>query len=41
MSECKTFQVLECVQQGASSVHLMCMWDAWPMHEQALMGKSV
>ena len=28
MSECKTGQVLECVQQGASSVHVRCMTNA-------------
>ena len=25
----------------ALMVYLVCMWDAWPMHKQALMGKSV
>ena len=25
----------------ATKVHLVCMWDAWPLHEQALKGQSV
>ena len=28
MSKCKTYQVLECMQQGASSVHVRCMTNA-------------
>ena len=35
MSECKTCQVLVCVQQGAFSVHVRCMTNAWAStHEE-------
>ena len=27
--KCKTCQVLECVQQGVSSVHVRCITNAW------------
>ena len=26
------------MQQGASTMHLVCIWDAWPMHEQGPHG---
>ena len=32
--------MLECVQQGAFNVHLVCMWDAWPMHSQGKVCKT-
>ena len=28
-------------QLYAAKVHLVYMWDAWPMHEQALNGQNV
>ena len=41
MSEYKTYQMLECMQQdassvhqGASSVHVRCMTNAWARHLQ-------
>ena len=38
MSECEN---MSSDQVCAAKVHLVCMWDAWLMHEQALKGKSV